>query len=178
MEAASPRSKPDSDRPSRPRWRRLLRRIAIGGLVVFALIQLVPYGARSHTNPATKAEPRWADARTESLVRRACWDCHSNETEWPWYSFVAPVSWRVQKDVDDGRRHLNFTEWQNPMRAAWEAAEEVEHGSMPLPAYLWMHAPARLSADEKAAVVRGLEATFTKDALRELQRRHKDDRGK
>ena len=76
----------------------------IGGLVVaFALIQLVPYG-RDHTNPPVTSEAHVGQSADAELAKRACFDCHSNETVWPWYSNVAPVSWLVQRDVDEGAR--------------------------------------------------------------------------
>src|SRR6056297_3230811 len=78
---------------------------------VFLVIQLIPYG-RSHTNPPIVLEPDWDSPRTRELAERACFDCHSNETEWPWYSNIAPVSWLVQHDVDEGRHELNFSDWQ------------------------------------------------------------------
>src|SRR5215216_1353338 len=78
--------------------------------VLFVVLQLVPYGRR-HDNPPTTREPAWDDPTTRALAVRACFDCHSNETRWPWYSYVAPVSWLTQRDVDEGRRELNFSEW-------------------------------------------------------------------
>ena len=71
----------------------------------FILIQFVPFG-RDHTNPPTSKEPAWDSPETKALIRRACFDCHSNETTWPWYSNVAPVSWLTQRDVNGGRGHL------------------------------------------------------------------------
>ena len=80
-------------------------------VAIFLLIQLIPYG-RDHTNPAVVAEPAWDLPETRALAVRACFDCHSNETIWPWYSNVAPISWLVQRDVDEGREKLNFSEWR------------------------------------------------------------------
>lgn len=123
----------------------------------FGLIQLVPYG-RDHTNPAVRAEPAWPSPAVRALAVRACFDCHSNESRWPWYSHVAPVSWLVQKDVVDGRKHLNFSEWDLPQKNAKEAAEELRDGEMPPAIYLPLHADAKLSAAEKAELAAGLEA--------------------
>ena len=131
--------------------------LILGGL--FALIQLLPYG-RNHSNPPVIAEPRWDFPRTRDLAARACFDCHSNETRWPWYSHVAPVSWLVQRDVDQARRELNFSHWDRRQKRARKAAEEVEDGEMPLAGYLLGHPEARLSEAEKADLVRGLRATF------------------
>jgi len=85
--------------------------IAIVAVVVLGALQLVPYG-RNHSNPPVVKEPSWAQSSTRLLTARACFDCHNNETRWPWYSNLAPVSWVVQRDVESGRRALNFSEWQ------------------------------------------------------------------
>jgi mono/diheme cytochrome c family protein len=138
------------------------RRIVLALFVLFVLIQLVPYG-RDHANPPVTGEPDWKGPRTEAIARRACFDCHSNETTWPWYSHVAPFSWLVQKDVDEGRAHLNFSEFDKPQRRAEEAAEEVEEGEMPLWVYTLTHPGARLDDAEKAELIRGLKATFGDD---------------
>ena len=94
------------------------------------------------------------------MARQACFDCHSNETEWPAYSTVAPVSWLIQHDVSEGRAVLNFSEWQRPQEEAKEAAEEVLEGEMPLRIYQLMHAHARLSAADCERLARGLERTL------------------
>lgn len=139
------------------RW----HKIVLGIVVLFGLIQLVPYG-RSHDNPPVKGEPAWDSPQTRALAVRACFDCHANTTTWPWYSNVAPVSWLVQHDVDEGRGDLNFSEWDpaKPPKEAKEAAGEVDGGDMPPFYYVWMHPTAKLSADEKAALIKGLRATF------------------
>ena len=72
-------------------------------------IQFVPYG-RAHTNPPVTAEPAWDSAETRELARRACFDCHSNETAWPSYTSISPASWLAQRHVNEGRRELNFSE--------------------------------------------------------------------
>jgi hypothetical protein len=131
-------------------------------LVLFVLIQAVPYG-RDHDNPPVTKEPDWKGPRTAAIARRACYDCHSNETEWPWYSHIAPFSWLVQNDVDEGREHLNFSEFDRPQRHAVDAAHEVEEGEMPLWYYRPLHPGARLDEEEKRELIRGLEATFGKD---------------
>ena len=77
------------------------------GVLGLLVIQLIPYG-REHSNPAVVSEPPWDSPATRAFAVTACFDCHSNETEWPWYSNIAPMSWLVQRDVDEGRQHLNF----------------------------------------------------------------------
>ena len=131
--------------------------LVAGGL--FLAIQLVPYGW-NHTNPAVVAEPKWDTPRTRELFFRACADCHSNETKWPLYSRVAPVSWLVAKDVQEGREHLNISEWNRPQKDANEASEKLQEGEMPLPVSLPLHPEARLSPAEKAELVAGLAATL------------------
>jgi mono/diheme cytochrome c family protein len=134
--------------------------LALLGLVVgFGLIQLVPYG-RDHSNPPVQEEPAWDTAETRALVERACFDCHSNETVWPWYSLIAPGSWLMQRDVDEGRSELNFTEWGRGEQEVDEIVEVVQEGEMPPWFYLPLHPEARLSDAEKAALVRGLQATL------------------
>ena len=128
-------------------------------LAAGVLIQLIPFG-RDHTNPADAKEPAWDSVATKDLVRRACFDCHSNQTLWPWYSHVAPVSWLVQRDVNGGRRHLNFTEWDKPQRHAKDIAEQVKQGDMPPWFYLPMHPAARLTDAEKQALIDGAEKTL------------------
>lgn len=125
---------------------------------LFVVIQLVPYG-RAHSNPPLRAQPKWDSPATEQLFNRACADCHSNKTVWPWYSNVAPVSWLVQRHVDEGRSKFNINE-PGFGRDARNAAEEVREGGMPEPTYLPMHPEARLTDAERDQLVKGLAATF------------------
>ena len=126
--------------------------IVVGG---FLLIQLIPYG-HNHTNPPVIQEPQWDSPQTRELAVRACFDCHSNESSWPIYSNIAPISWLVQHDVEDGRRSLNFSEWNKPQREARNAGREVQRGEMPDPKYLPLHPQARLTDAEKQALIQGL----------------------
>ena len=137
------------------------RKIALGIVTLLVLIQLVPYG-RSHENPPHVKEPAWDSAKTRELAKAACFDCHSNQTVWPWYSHIAPVSWLLQDHVDDGRKHLNFSEFNHPQRDADEAVEMVEKSIMPLKNYTWLHPEARLSDADRDALAKGLEATLGK----------------
>ena len=130
-------------------------------VVAFVIaLQLVPYG-HAHTNPPVHAEPRWDSPQTRELARRACFDCHSNETVWPWYSNIAPVSWLIQHDVDEGRSRLNFSEWNRPQREARNAARQIQRGAMPPSNYPALHPSAKLSSDEALALIRGLNASLT-----------------
>jgi mono/diheme cytochrome c family protein len=132
-----------------------------GLLLLLAVAQLVPYG-RDHDNPPVAAEPAWDSPATRELARRACFDCHSNETRWPWYSNIAPLSWLIQRDVDEGRDELNWSEW-GPDQEGDESAETLIEGSMPPDSYSLLHPEARLSAQEIDALVAGLVATFGSD---------------
>lgn len=90
----------------------------------------------------------------KSAFKAACYDCHSNETKWPWYSYVAPVSWLIEKDVKEGRKHLNFSEWEKytekrRTRKKEEIWEEINNGAMPLSNYLFMHPEASLTLTQK-----------------------------
>jgi hypothetical protein len=91
---------------------------------------------------------------------KACFDCHSNETKWPWYSNVAPFSFFVQKHVDKGRKALNFSEWNLKQRHANESARAVREGWMPLDSYLLIHKEAELSSQQREDLGKSLEAMF------------------
>ncbi len=138
---------------------RILASALIGAVAVFALIQAVPYG-RAHENPPVTAEPAWDSVRTRELTDRACFDCHSNQVEWPWYSNFAPMSWSITMHVDEARDRLNFSEWDRPQREAREAVETILEGSMPPLYYRIAHPDARLSAAEKDELVAGLRASL------------------
>jgi hypothetical protein len=156
----------------------MFKKVLRWGLVVisglFVIIQLVPYG-RAHSNPAVRIEPPWDSPQTRELTRRACFDCHSNETAWPWYSNVAPISWLVQRDVEEGRSKMNFSEWDRQQKEADETAEQVQKGKMPLWFYVPLHPRANLSADEKQMLIRGLEASTGRQEHREGEKREEAD---
>jgi hypothetical protein len=128
-------------------------------LLLAVVIQFVPYG-HDHSNPPVTKEPQWDSPQTRDLVRRACFDCHSNETGWRFYSYVAPASWLVARDVNEGRRHLNFSEWDHPQKHAENVVEEVKKGEMPLWYYLPLHPSAKLSDAEKVALLLGAEKSL------------------
>lgn len=120
-------------------------------IVALAAIQLVPV---DRTNPPVETEvPATAEART--VLRRACYDCHSNESIWPWYSRVAPVSWLLVRDVHEGREELNLSTWnryttKQQLKKLKKSWEEVVDGDMPPWFYLPPHPDARLSANDRA----------------------------
>ena len=133
--------------------------VVIGLIVGGILIQFLPYG-HEHANPPVTAEPQWNSQQTRDLATRACYDCHSNQTTWPWYSNIAPVSWLIQHDVEEGRSRLNFTEWNRPQRETEDAARQVQRGAMPPSYYGIMHPTASLTPDEKQALIQGLQASL------------------
>ena len=137
-------------------WR---RPAAIGILAALAAIQMIPW--RRPTNPISGAEPVWDSPRTRELFVHACADCHSNETRWPWYSRVAPVSWYVVHHVEEGRLAMNVSRWSSEMaHAGKEADDQIRRGTMPLKWYLLLHSEARLGDQDKRALATGLETTF------------------
>ncbi len=131
-------------------------------LILFIGIQFIPYG-KDHQNPNVISEPNWDSNRTKELFDRVCLDCHSHETNWPWYSKIAPVSWLNQHDVDEGREHFNVSAWGVQKRNEGdEAAEEVIEGEMPPWFYFIPRPGSKLTETEKEELVKGLTATFGK----------------
>ena len=137
----------------------MIRKVASVFAALVVAIQLVPHG-RDHSNPPVVAEPRWNSEETRATFVRACGDCHSNETRWPWYSHVAPASWLLQNHVEHGREEFNVSRWGIGENEGDEAAANVRRRKMPLRSYLWGHPEARLSDAERSAFAAGLAATF------------------
>jgi hypothetical protein len=137
--------------------RRLLLRAGLGLLLVAVLLQFLPFGRLGPNPPVTRDAP-WPNGRARELAVAACYDCHSNQTRRPLYSQVAPFSWLIARDVEQGREKLNFSTWEGSGGDARDAAETIVEGSMPPRRYLPLHADARLSEDERALLVEALEA--------------------
>lgn len=152
--------------------------ISVGAVAALALaIQLVPYG-HDHSNPPVVTQVNWDSQQTRDLFYRACADCHSNETQWPWYSNIAPVSWLVLHDIQEGRQQFNISaptergegseggeEGEGGERGERGGGDDspgglVSSGEMPMPIYLITHPEARLTDEEKQQLIAGLEATF------------------
>ena len=140
-----------------------VKRIVIALVVIWALLQIYTLVGINRTNPAVVQEVKWDSPATRDLAKRACFDCHSNETTWPWYSYVAPVSLRVADHVNEGRERLNFSDWTRPNEDYEEIEKQITRNFMPLSDYLLMHAEAKLSAEESQALLAGLKATFESD---------------
>lgn len=137
----------------------------VGALaIVFVAVQLVPV---DRNNPPVVADFD-GPADVESVLRTSCYDCHSHEVRWPWYSRVAPASWLVAHDVREARDHLNFSKWEildakHRAKMAEEMWEEVEERQMPLPMYLLAHPDARLTETAKATLRRWSVAAAESD---------------
>jgi mono/diheme cytochrome c family protein len=131
-------------------------------VVVLLLLQILP--VMQPSNPPVVNEPVWDSPGTRALAKRACFDCHSNETLWPWYAKVAPMSWLVVYDVRQGRARFNFSDWYAGVMSGRKAEEEIRSGRMPLPRYLLLHPEARLTDAEKAELRAGLLATMRVEA--------------
>jgi hypothetical protein len=143
--------------------KRKLKWIFIALVTGFALLQL--------TNPPRTNPPVIHDLMASSatppqvaaMLHAACYDCHSSETLWPWYSHIAPMSWLIASDVKEGREHLNLSDWPNddPMRAAKRLenmSDEISSGEMPLPKYTKIHADARLTQIQRKELSDWLDA--------------------
>ena len=143
---------------------RLGAKVGIAAAVVFAGLQAIPVDRsnpavdQSRTIFATEALP----AKVETVLRRSCADCHSNQTRWPWYSYVAPTSWIVAHDVHAARRQMNFSEWAGYSERKREErlngiCEQVVNGDMPEGKYALIHRRARVTEDERAAICQWVE---------------------
>lgn len=136
-----------------------MKRIAkIIAVIVFAAFIGIQFFRPDTANPPIVPEQTLgANANVPETVRsifaRSCNDCHSNETKYPWYSQIAPASWFLADHIKEGRKELNFSEWetfnaQKKRRKLEEICEQVQTREMPLPSYLWIHRNAKLSDEE------------------------------
>jgi hypothetical protein len=128
-----------------------MMRAAVGVIVLLVAVQLVPIGA---TNPPVEQDIP-TSPEVKAVLQRACYDCHSHETVWPWYSRVAPFSWLIARDVREGREKLNFSTWnrystQEQVKKPQETWQEIDEGKMPPWFYLPVHREARLSDADRA----------------------------
>jgi hypothetical protein len=135
--------------------RRVLKRVLLALAVVFVAIQFVPYGWW-HDNPPVVDSAPWPDPTAEAVARSSCYACHSNETDWPLHSYVAPMSWLVRSDVESGRDEFNFSDWDRSAGDADDAVEMIEDGSMPPDRYILIHRDASLSAEERDVLTSAL----------------------
>jgi hypothetical protein len=147
----------------------MLRKILIGFVVVFVVIQFF----RPQKNATLRHQPddlfvqQSAPQEVRVMIEQGCYDCHSNNTRYPWYAQVQPVAWWLDKHVRDGKEHLNFSEFgkytaKRAARKLGQCVEQLDDGSMPLPSYTWIHTDARFTAEQKKQLVTWLEATQEK----------------
>ncbi len=129
-------------------------------IAVFALMQLVRFVVPEFQldNPPVTQQITWSSPEAEQIWNQACADCHSNETVYPWYSYVAPFGWLVAHDVHEGRAELNIS---TDSRVEWdEMVEAIQDGEMPMPIYLPLHPEANLTAMQQDTLIAGIRATF------------------
>ena len=147
---------------------KVVKRGLLGAAAVLVVAQLVPV---DRSNPPVQGEVA-APAEVRAILRRACYDCHSNEVRWPWYGRVAPVSWLLERDVREGRKEVNFSVFgeypEKRRRRKWkEIPEQVQKGEMPPWFYVAVHGEARLSEADKAALVEWARASAAAEGPRE-----------
>ncbi len=140
-------------------------------LGIFVVIQVIPSG-RQDNNPVPGQdifETTIIPDDVGTLLKNACYDCHSQHVKYPWYSYVAPVSWLVARDVKMGREHLDFGKWgelskRDKMKALGEISDEVGDGFMPMKIYITMHSEANLSEEQRELIVNWTD-TFANEIL-------------
>src|SRR5512139_4176483 len=109
-------------------WKWIVLWVVVALVVIFAIMQAVPYG-RDHADPPVTNAFTWTDPQAEAIARESCYDCHSNETKWWWATNIAPFSWLVQADTNGGREHLNFSEYTG--QPSVEEFQRAVEGEMP-----------------------------------------------
>ena len=144
-----------------------MKKLTLIALFIFIGIQFVPMDVPADI--PTKAENELeAPSEVTAILKRACFDCHSNHTTFPWYSSIAPVSWFTKHHVEEGREHMNFSTW-----AAYDDEKKLKFlekipkaikSKMPLPSYLLIHKEAKLSDADKA-----LLSTWANEAAFDLE---------
>ena len=136
-------------------------------IIIFVIMQFVRFFIPEFAldNPPVTNTVAWDSPETEALWQTACADCHSNETVYPWYAYIAPVGWLVAHDTHEGRSKLNISDGSEiELR---EMIEVIEEGEMPLPIYIPMHPDANLTDSQRTALIDGLRATFGSTSTRD-----------
>lgn len=139
--------------------KRLVLILIAGAVILFLLIQLIPFG-HDHTNPPVVSEPNWSSPEARALVEEHCFQCHSNETEWPWYSNIAPGSWLIAMDVIEARNKFNFSDWQNNPGELDEMEEEIQEGGMPPIQYWIAHPSSKMNDQQKQELIDALSSSL------------------
>lgn len=133
--------------------KKILKYLLIAFAIIFLVIQFIPV---NRSNPPVTGEID-SPLEVKKILQKSCFDCHSNKTNWPFYSYVAPVSWLVVKDVNEGREELNFSEWnkynnKKQMKKIKKTYEEIAEREMPMKIYLITHPGAELTENEKQII--------------------------
>ena len=133
----------------------VIKKIVFGLLVLFVGAQFIRPEKNQSLAPDSNdlSAKRPVPANVQTLLHRACYDCHSNTTKYPWYAEIQPVGWWLAKHVNDGKRHLNFSEFgtytlKRSITKLEEISDDVSQRAMPLPSYTWGHSEARLTPEE------------------------------
>ncbi|MBZ0202006.1 MAG: heme-binding domain-containing protein [Ignavibacteria bacterium] len=158
--------------------KKILKFVFVILLIGFVVIQFIGRPEKTTTAEVTAAhitKQLQVPSNVESILKRSCYDCHSNHTKWPWYSSIAPASWLVADDITTGRKKMNFSDWTSLSEAKREArlneiCEEIKSDEMPMPKYLLLHGEAKLSQADKDILCKWVEA--------ELKRIEETDPGK
>jgi hypothetical protein len=140
-------------------------RILIVGVVIFVILQFIrPTANRSAGESPTAIQSRYpVPAEVHDLLRRSCYDCHSDNTIYPWYSYIEPVGWFLNNDITEGKKELNFDEftaypvWRQ-IRKFQAIRQQLEDGKMPLPSYTIIHVSSILTPEEKGRIIHWVEA--------------------
>ena len=140
-------------------FKRIALYVIVGALVLFLLIQLIPFG-HNRTNPPVISEPNWSSPQARALVKEHCFQCHSNETNWTWYANIAPGSWLIAMDVVEGRDEFNFSDWKNNPEEFDEMAEVIQEGEMPPVQYWIFHPNSRMNDQQKQELINALESSL------------------
>ena len=153
----------------KPYSKPLKKKILLGVILAFAILQILPRDKNANQEPTKEDlfEVEEASMELTTLIKEACYDCHSNQTSYPWYSEIAPLSWWIDDHIAHGRKHLNFSEWasykaEKKSHKAEEAVEEINEGEMPLESYQLAHSSGRLSDEEKTMIVRWFKDLYLK----------------
>lgn len=145
---------------------RALKKIAWGLLIILVLLQFIPRSVNKSekTTPADIANNYQVPVQVQSLLKNSCYDCHSNNTRYPWYAYLQPFRLLLDQHVRDGKAELNFSEYgsyskKRQFNKLRSIGESLEKGTMPLKSYGIMHADARITEAEKAVVLKWVEDT-------------------
>jgi len=138
-------------------WKKI---VWISLIAVVLIIQLIPSGRPEvmPDNPDDLIINNSIPDSITTLLKAACYDCHSNETSYPWYAYVAPVSWLVARDINVGRSNMNLSDWQSKskidkVKILGDIQDEIEEGSMPMPIYILMHPEAKLTPEQRKMLI-------------------------